>query len=209
MHVMLAPFSLITRALPRTKWHQEPLDTEVVEHGDRGLPSVIPGGSPFSYCNVSQGTDLFNISSITLWPQPLYINDDFIITVYGELSKNITANSTMNLWLDCGSHCEEYGAEPGSGEGDSIEFCDVTDVQQPNKRQGCPMEKGGAILSYEFFVWDMFLHQPLWYNFTFDMRTKEGERMFCVTSEVCLKWHNEDKNKHYPGGPYPYCEWPR
>ena len=79
----------------------------------------------------------------------------------GEPSKNITANSTMNLWLDCGSHCQEYGAEPGSGEGDSIEFCDVTDVQQPNKRQGCPMEKGGAILSYEFFVWDMFLHQPV------------------------------------------------
>ena len=77
----------------------------------------------------------------------------------GELSKNITANSTMNLWLDCGSHCQEYGAEPGSGEGDSIEFCDVTDVQQPNKRQGCPMEKGGAILSYEFFVWDMFLNK--------------------------------------------------
>lgn len=70
---MLAPFSLITRALPRTKWPQEPLDTEVVEHGDRGLPSIIPGGSPFSYCNVSQGTDLFNVSSITLWPQPLYM----------------------------------------------------------------------------------------------------------------------------------------
>ena len=92
----------------------------------------------------------------------------------GELSKNITPNSTMNLWLDCGSHCEEYGAEPGSGEGDSIEFCDVTDVQQPNKRQGCPMEKGGAILSYEFFVWDMFLHQPVSQP-TFDVRVAKTE----------------------------------
>ena len=70
---MLAPFSLITRALPWTRWHQEPLETDVVEYGNRGLPSVIPGGSPFSYCDTSRPTDLFDISSITLWPQPLYM----------------------------------------------------------------------------------------------------------------------------------------
>ncbi|KAK0115002.1 hypothetical protein ONS96_013475 [Cadophora gregata f. sp. sojae] len=157
---MIAPLSMITQALPFTTWTQEPLSREIVSYGDQGLPTVIPGESPFSFCDESRPTDLLSITSISLWPQPLYINDDFIVTIYGEFSQNITANSTMNLWVDCGSHCKEYGAEEGSGEGDSIEFCDVTDVQQPNRRQGCPMEKGGAILSYEFFVWDMFLHQP-------------------------------------------------
>ncbi|KAG4429677.1 hypothetical protein IFR05_014848, partial [Cadophora sp. M221] len=160
MHKLL---SLITRALP---WElsastQKSLDYGKVEFGNQGgLSTVIPGGSPFSYCDVSRPTDLFNISSITLWPQSLHINEDFTVTMYGEFSQNITANSTMNFRLDCGSHCAEYGAEPGSGEGDSINFCDVTSVEQPNKRQGCPMEKGGAILSYDFFVWDMFLSVP-------------------------------------------------
>lgn len=74
---MLVPFSLITRALPWTKWYQEPLETNLVEYGNRGLPSVIPGGSPFSYCDASRPTDLFDISSITLWPQPLYMYTDF------------------------------------------------------------------------------------------------------------------------------------
>lgn len=49
---------------------QQSLDSGTTELENLG---VIPGGSPFSYCDVSRPTDLFNISSITLWPQPLHM----------------------------------------------------------------------------------------------------------------------------------------
>ncbi len=79
----------------------------------------------------------------------------------GEFLEDINPNSTLNLRVDCGSHCKEYGSEPGSGEDGSVPFCKYTSIEQPNKRKGCPLEKGGVILSYDALVFDLFFHTPV------------------------------------------------
>ena len=51
-----------------------------------------------------------------------------------------------------------------------------------------------------------------WYNFTFDAKTDNGERIYCLTVEVCLRWEDEKRNnwtRPYPGSPGGDCRWPR
>jgi hypothetical protein len=48
-----------------------------------------------------------------------------------------------------------------------------------------------------------------WYNFTVDAKTAEGDRIYCTTTEVCLRREDEKKNEHYPPGPWHDCKWPR
>jgi hypothetical protein len=50
-----------------------------------------------------------------------------------------------------------------------------------------------------------------WYNFTFDAKTADGERIYCVTAEVCLRWEDENMNKWYIEHDWPgaNCSWPR
>jgi hypothetical protein len=135
--------------------------------------------------------------------------------------------------IDCGSHCEEYGNPPGErpGETFTIDFCDFSSIQQPlggKKNVTCPPpEKGWALITSPAFVWEMFLGPAVssvcstksvvmakkmkqgWYNFTFDAKTATGERIYCLTAEVCLRWEDEKKNKPDRKGPWSDCRWPR
>lgn len=62
------------RALSFSPALQKPLGSGLKLSGTP-LPSQaeIPGGSPFSFCEVSRSTDLFNISSVELTRQPVYM----------------------------------------------------------------------------------------------------------------------------------------
>ncbi|KAI2629984.1 hypothetical protein GGR54DRAFT_587226 [Hypoxylon sp. NC1633] len=175
----------------------------------------IPGGSPFSFCDVSRSTDLFNITSVELTRQPVYIDDEFTVHIYGTFQKSFMPNATVNLAADCGSHCEEYGAPPGTRPGESftVDFCKMSQIEQPlggeKTNVTCPPQEGYALITSWGFVLPMFFRAPGWYNFTFDAMSPDGERIYCMTTEVCLRWEDEDKNKHYPPGPWSNCTWPR
>jgi hypothetical protein len=47
-----------------------------------------------------------------------------------------------------------------------------------------------------------------YYNFTFDAKTEDGKRIYCLTAEVCMEWEDEEKNKRYSQGPWGNCTWP-
>ncbi|KAI1371191.1 hypothetical protein F4677DRAFT_436223 [Hypoxylon crocopeplum] len=179
------------------------------------LKAEIPGGTPFSFCEVSRPTDLFDITSVELTQQPVYIDDVFLVHLYGTFRGSFTPNATLNLFDDCGSHCEEYGAPPGDSPGESlaIDFCDMSEIEQPlggmKTNVTCPPQEGYALISSMGYVMPMFFSAPGWYNFTFDAKTAEGERIYCLTAEVCLRWEDEDKNKGYRPGPWTNCTWPR
>ncbi|KAI5863771.1 hypothetical protein GGS23DRAFT_513425 [Durotheca rogersii] len=179
------------------------------------LKADIPGGSPFSFCEVSRSTDLFDITSVELTKQPVYIDDEFSVHIYGTFQHSFTPNATLDLTVDCGSHCEEYGAPPGDSPGETVtaDFCEMSGIEQPlggkKKNVTCPPEEGYALISSRGYVVPMFFGTPGWYNFTFDAKTAQGERIYCLTTEVCLRWEDEEKNKHYPPGPWNDCKWPR
>ncbi|KAK3318080.1 hypothetical protein B0H66DRAFT_621771 [Apodospora peruviana] len=174
----------------------------------------VPGGTPFRFCHVSSPTDLFNITSVELTRQPVYIDDEFTVNIYGNFLDTFGENATLSVREDCGSHCEEYGHPPGSG-GTIIkeDFCLMSEIMQPlgSKRNvTCPPpEKGWALVTSWGYIWPLFLNVPGWYNFTFDAKTVDGKRIYCLTTEVCLRYENEDKNKGYPPGPWNNCTWPR
>ncbi|KAI1775060.1 hypothetical protein F4818DRAFT_441884 [Hypoxylon cercidicola] len=176
----------------------------------------IPGGTPFSFCQESRPTDLFDIASVELTQQPVYIGDVFTVHIYGTFQDSFTPNATIDLTVDCGSHCEEYGNPPGETPKETValSFCEMSWIEQPlggkkKKNETCPPEEGYALITSEGYVWEMPIHTPGWYNFTFDAKTAEGERIYCLTTEVCLRWEDENKNKHFPPGRWNDCRWPR
>ncbi|KAB5566683.1 hypothetical protein GE09DRAFT_1107834 [Coniochaeta sp. 2T2.1] len=175
----------------------------------------VPGGTPLSFCEVSRSTDLFNISMVQIdqLPRPVHIDDDFLFYLYGTFQDTFPANATINITVDCGSHCEDYGVPSGTGGSFTLDFCDVSGIEQPlggmRKTPICPPEKGSGLIKNVGYVWPMFIRSPGWYNFTFDAKTAEGERIYCLTSEVCLRWEREEDNKRYPKGPWSNCTWPR
>ncbi|KAI1461187.1 hypothetical protein F4805DRAFT_415008 [Annulohypoxylon moriforme] len=188
-----------------------------------GLPEApsplkpIPGGSPFSFCEVSRSTDLFQISSVEISQQPVYIDDVFLVFLYGTFQESFSSNATFTFMEDCGSHCEDYGNPPGERPGGTLftmPFCNMSLIEQPlggrpKKDETCPPEEGYALVKSMGYVMPMVLRTPGWYNFTIDAKTAEGERIYCLTTEVCLRWEDEEKNKGYPPGPWSDCRWPR
>ncbi|KAF2498111.1 hypothetical protein BU16DRAFT_559820 [Lophium mytilinum] len=178
---------------------------------DHALPDVIPGGSPFSYCNQSRQTDLYNISMINFNPQPLYLDRGFGVSIYGTYLKDVGLKATFEMTGDCGSHCKEYGYNHTAGETESWGFCPFhNDTQQLDKKGGCPPVEDFALTSLAGWVMPRYC-VPACYNFTFDAKTADGERIYCLTAEVCLRWEDEKMNKWYVdhGSPGANCTWPR
>lgn len=61
-----------TAALSLTPALQKPLTNGILQDSfSRGAD--LPGGSPFSLCQASQPTDLFDIQSVELTKQPVYM----------------------------------------------------------------------------------------------------------------------------------------
>jgi hypothetical protein len=67
---------------PAVSWRLNPRDwlagkqhvlADDTSAADYELPATIPGNHPFSFCNQSRPTDLYNISRIDFNPQPLYL----------------------------------------------------------------------------------------------------------------------------------------
>ncbi|KAH9904473.1 hypothetical protein F4778DRAFT_732605 [Xylariomycetidae sp. FL2044] len=223
--MQLPLFHDILRALPVT-WDfssQKPLTSSGLSDASPALLPYpeLPGGSPFSLCEVSRPTDLFNITSVEITKRPVYIEDDFLIHIYGTFRDTFGPNATINGTEDCGSHCEEYGNPPGARPSESYvaDFCEFTSVQQPlgggtgidrNRNVTCPPPAPGfALLTNAAYAWRAFTPEPAWYNFTFDAKTAEGERIYCLTTEVCLRWEDERKNHWYTPRPWNNCTWPR
>ncbi|KAI1268556.1 hypothetical protein F5Y18DRAFT_234590 [Xylariaceae sp. FL1019] len=180
------------------------------------LGPEVPGGTPFSFCDVSRPTDLLNVTSLELTQQPVHFDEEFFFNLYGIFQKPLTPNATINAYIDCGSHCEDYGNPPGErpGAGIDVDFCEFTQIQQPlgglpKRNTTCPPVAGYALSTSMGYLMPMFFRTPGWYNFTFDAHTAEGDRIYCVTTEVCLRWEDEEKNKGHPPGPWTNCTWPR
>ncbi|KAI0884649.1 uncharacterized protein GGS22DRAFT_164033 [Annulohypoxylon maeteangense] len=197
---------------------QRPL-TSVLSDGLSGAPSpskIIPGGSPFSFCEVSRSTDLFQISSVELSEQPIHIDDVFFVHIHGKFQESFSVNATFELSEGCGPHCEEHGIPPGEKHGTliSASFCNMSLVKQSSDGRGknyetCPPEKGDALVTSMGYVHPMLFRTPGWHNFTFDAKTANGQRIYCLTTEICLKWEDEDKNKESSLTPWTDCTWPR
>jgi hypothetical protein len=151
----------------------------------------IPDG-PFSFCDVSRSTDLFAISSISITKQPVYMyiiplacfltlpkaslsyrililhlshRDDLIfIHLYGTFLNTFTGNGTLNVKVDCGSHCSVYGLPPDwPGEStDEFTFCEMSRIEQPldgmpPRNETCPPVKGAALITSVAYVPPMFI----------------------------------------------------
>ena len=96
----------------------------------------------------------------------LTINSDdaFLVHLYGDFQKSFTGNGTLELNVNCGSHCEEYGAPADSpGESTSFEFCEMSNIEQPlhGKKATCPPKEGFALISSPAYVFPMFLNVPV------------------------------------------------
>lgn len=87
--------------------------------------------------------------------------------IHGTFQKTFAADATMELSVDCGSHCEEYGAPPGETPGESTiaGFCELSDIEQPlggkKKNATCPPEEGHALISSTGYVMPMFFRVPV------------------------------------------------
>lgn len=162
-------------------------------------------------------------------------DDVFLFHVYGEFQDTFTPLATINATIDCGSHCEMYGHKPGEvvGESDIEDLCDMIEIEQPTggkkKNVTCPPEPGYALITGPGYAWPMLFHTVVsvnsllrvkvryrltrkgWYNLTFDAKTAEGDRIFCLTAEVCLRYAPGEEKNHYGGpyGPWSNCTWPR
>lgn len=93
--------------------------------------------------------------------------DEFTVHIYGAFQKSFASNATMELAVDCGSHCKEYGAPPGEtpGESTSAGFCELSDIEQPlggkKKNATCPPEEGYALITSIGYVMPMFFRAPV------------------------------------------------
>lgn len=120
------------------------------------------------------------------------------------------------------SFCEFHPIEQPLGE---------SQEKKEKKNTTCPPEKGYAMISPMGWAMPMFLWWPVSnatffftllfvpllmvtdkmqqvYNFTFDAKTEDGRRIYCLTAEVCMRWEDEEKNKRYSTGPWSNCTWP-
>ncbi|OIW25809.1 hypothetical protein CONLIGDRAFT_684347 [Coniochaeta ligniaria NRRL 30616] len=188
-------------------------------HPRSGIGAAIPGGSPFSLCAVSRPTDLLNITYMELFPQPVWLDDMFQVTTYGTVLESWEANGTTTLTLDCGSHCEEYGQpeEDWAGENFTVPgVCGwaIGDIQQPvggprKRNETCPPVAGPAVITSLGWVPWILIYAPAYYNFTIDAKTNDGRRIFCITTELCMRWEDPQKNEDQATGPWANCTWPR
>ncbi|CAG8958678.1 hypothetical protein HYFRA_00011520 [Hymenoscyphus fraxineus] len=192
------------KALPLFTALQKPIFNAGYTHDSFSVKDEIPDG-PFSLCEVSRPTDLLAITSVSLSKRPVYIDDLASVNFYGEFQESFKGNGTIELTVNCGSHCEEYGYPKDTpGANTSFTFCDMSEIEQPlqGRKATCPPEKGPTIITSLVYVLPMFLRAPLidkgYYNFTFDAKTDEGERIYCLQTEVCLRWEDEKKNQLYP-----------
>ncbi|KAK7947991.1 uncharacterized protein PG986_008877 [Apiospora aurea] len=120
----------------------------------------------------------------------------------------------MDVTGNCGSYCETYGTDPEDRQGETYrdDFCGLNPLEQPlggrTDNTACPPEKGYAMVSPVGLAMSMFLWWPAVYSFTFDAKTEDGRRIYCLTAEVCMRWEDEEKNKRYSTGPWSNCTWP-
>ncbi|KAL2209645.1 hypothetical protein CC79DRAFT_1356710 [Sarocladium strictum] len=175
----------------------------------------IPGGTPFKFCPQSRDSDLFKISSAIIDRQPIYIDDTFKVYLEGEFLDTFTPNATLDITGNCGSYCDTYNVtDPRErlGETDTEDFCGFNPIRQPlgrhHKGPRCPPVKGPGMIDAAGWAMPMFVGSPGWYNFTFDAKTKEGRRIYCLTAEVCLRWKDDKKNEEQKTGPWGDCTWP-
>ncbi|KAK8039452.1 hypothetical protein PG993_007863 [Apiospora rasikravindrae] len=120
----------------------------------------------------------------------------------------------MAVTGNCGSYCDAYGTDPDDRRGETYrdDFCGLNPLEQPlggkKDNTACPPEKGYAMLNPVGLAMPMFLWWPAIYNFTFDAKTEDGRRIYCIMAEVCMRWEDEEKNKRYSTGPWSNCTWP-
>jgi hypothetical protein len=130
-----------------------------------------------------------------------------------------------------------FGIQPGEWPGISfaVDFDYIGWVEQPGSTDGpvCSIEEGPGSITATGFVWPILLRSPVelplplsplpfgykvkadlaqgWYNITFDAIAADGRRIYCLTTEVCLRWEDEEMNKKETvvDGPWAHCVWPR
>lgn len=155
----------------------------------------------------------------------------------GEFLDTFAPNATLDITGNCGSYCDTYNVtDPRErlGETDTEDFCGFNPIRQPlgrhHKGPRCPPVKGPGMIDAAGWAVPMFVGSPVsaymmfqqtipcgtkaeimqgWYNFTFDARTKEGRRIYCLTAEVCLRWKDDKKNEEQKTGPWGDCTWPK
>nr|OQO23450.1 hypothetical protein B0A51_07755 [Rachicladosporium sp. CCFEE 5018] len=88
-------------------------DRPVARRAVINYQDTIPGGTPLRLCPQSRSMDLFQVDSIDITTNPVYIEDDFLFHIYGAFTGPICHNATINATVDCGSHCDIYGVQPG------------------------------------------------------------------------------------------------
>ncbi|KAL2205968.1 hypothetical protein CC79DRAFT_1322485 [Sarocladium strictum] len=176
--------------------------------------NTIPGGTPLRLCPESRDTDLFQISLATIERQPVYIDDVFVVHLDGEFLDTFPPNATFDITGNCGSYCDDYNVtdpRDREGETDTEDFCGFNPMEQPLGHHGnraCPPEeKGAAMITAMGWAMPMIVWWPGYYNFTFDAKTTDGRRIYCLTAEVCLRWEDDEKNGRYNGGPHGNCSW--
>ena len=98
-------------------------------------------------------------------------DDDFEFYLYGTFQESFReTNATLDLRIDCGSHCEEYGNPPGEVPSTTFEmdFCKVSYVQQPSEPDGklgnytcSPSHDGLGKITSPVYLLPMFIRVPV------------------------------------------------
>ncbi|KAK8132380.1 hypothetical protein PG999_000553 [Apiospora kogelbergensis] len=141
-------------------------------------------------------------------------DDVFTVHIEGNFQGAIGPNATFDITGNCGSYCDAYDADPDERQGETFrdDFCVFNPlIEQPlggnQKNTTCEPEKGYAMITAVGYAMSMFVWWPMVYNFTFDAKTEDGRRIYCLTAEVCMRWEDKEKNKRYSTGPWSNCTW--
>ncbi|KAI0166657.1 hypothetical protein GGR57DRAFT_496918 [Xylariaceae sp. FL1272] len=173
----------------------------------------LPGGSPFRLCDASGPMDLFDISSVQITKSPIYIDDGLFVHLYGSFRETFTGNATITMSAGIRHEVPADGHHPSllPSEDSDWDFCEFTEIEQPlgARNATCPPEPGPGLMTSFLVAHSFFLGTPAWYEFTFDAKTPQGDRIYCLTTVVCLRYEDDKRNEGYPAGPWHDCQYPR
>jgi len=145
-----------------TRWHPSEFLRGVTIDGPfrhlvRRADQAAPVFVRFLALNITEPSFLLTANS----------DDFFFFHLYGTFQDSFTLNSTIEVRIDCGSHCEEYGNPPGEMPGESFlfDYCEYSNIMQPTggekRNVTCPPEKGWALIETLAYIWPMFLRVPV------------------------------------------------
>ncbi|KAF4633678.1 hypothetical protein G7Y89_g4420 [Cudoniella acicularis] len=154
--------------------------------GSASGPGDIPGGSIVRLCAESRDTDALEIERIVNVPQVPYLDDVIDVFIWGNFTRDISNDSTIDYQINVTANTGDFGALNGT-----FNICDCIDqMRQPpyskKPERACPPSEGPVFIDYSYWFADWLVAPGQW-SMKWDAKTPEGDRIFCLEAEWDLQ----------------------